>query len=927
MVASVALVLGFVTPTYAEDVAAPGASFELPPPEESPDVEAPGTEFPEGDFSVVAGGVKPLVKDAVVGKRAAPLSKVDTSIDPAELEDLEVVGRDEFTTTWELEDGSFATAVSALPLNAEDESGDWVPVSVDLEKASDGSFSSEVNPVDPVFAPIANEDGAFSVSRDGWELQYTLVDADRSRLRSSAGAAEDEPDRMVYPDVFDGVDLAFEMWEGGVKEELVLKELPPQSAASWTWHVESNGLTAQRNELDEIVFSAPDGTAVFVIPERVMWDSSGVEGESADALWNVATTLTPTASGWDLTLTPDYEWLSDPDRVFPVHVDPTTSVSGQNGSRRAYKSDGATRTDAVLVGNARNNGNRYWRTVQGYDFGAIAGKQVLGAEIHVHYGGEGFTGWAAGNVYDAACWGYHCAGQVRGWYSVSNGSVSSSSNELSNLMASNARAGASSWHFLWTGTEGGTYTYKRLTTYLLVGWKEYSSVTGAAAPAPANGATSVPLTPILNATTTGDSAYSRAVQYKVATNTSFDAASTVWTSNWSTFGGATAAQVPQGYLNPGTTYYWKAYVKDNATPDGHLGNVTIRPSAFTHSFTTNSPPPPAVQGSTVPGDGATVTSLTPTLSGAPVTDPEARPVTYQFRIATGADAKSGVIASSGWLTSPSWPVPAGLLQDGGTYTWVLQTSDGVDQNLDPGWINDFKVNLRLGTSGPSPFDTAGPVSVNLANGNASLGFSSPTVSTLGGAMGLAFSYNSQQSPTLLRGLTGRYYDALDLGETSTTTFDFDDRTPVLVRTDGVLGFSWPDGQSPAPAVKPNYFLGQWSGYIQVPTTGSYTFGVKRDGGARLKIGTGSTWNALDYWTDAVHTTPQWGTTAQSMTTTPTPITLEYFESTGDAGVTLWVRNPAGQEFEVPASWFSTKIQTLPNGWVTCPRFPGHLASD
>ena len=70
----------------------------------------------------------------------------------------------------------------------------------------------------------------------------------------------------------------------------------------------------------------------------------------------------------------------------------------------------------------------------------------------------------------------------------------------------------------------------------------------------------------------------------------------------------------------------------------------------------------------------------------------------------------------------------------------------------------------------------------------------------------------------------------------------------------------------------------------------------------MKIGTGSAYNAFDQWSDAVHTTPQWGA-AQSLTTTPTAITLEYFEATGNAGVTLWVRNPAGLEFEVPASWF------------------------
>ena len=215
--------------------------------------------------------------------------------------------------------------------------------------------------------------------------------------------------------------------------------------------------------------------------------------------------------------------------------------------------------------------------MQGYDFGAISGKQVIGAEFHVYYGNDGFTGWAAGNVYDAACWGYHCAGAHRASYSVSSGGVASTGGSIADLMASNARAGATAWHFLWTGTEGGTYTYKRLTTYLLVTWKDYSSVTAAAAPAPATAATSVPLTPILNVTTAGDAAYSRSVQYKVGTTSNVET-STVWTSNWTPFGQPHATQVPQGYLNPGTTYYWRAYVKDNATPDGHLGNVTIRPS-------------------------------------------------------------------------------------------------------------------------------------------------------------------------------------------------------------------------------------------------------------------------------------------------------------------------------------------------------------
>ncbi|WP_375385918.1 hypothetical protein [uncultured Microbacterium sp.] len=147
----------------------------------------------------------------------------------------------------------------------------------------------------------------------------------------------------------------------------------------------------------------------------------------------------------------------------------------------------------------------------------------------------------------------------------------------------------------------------------------------------------------------------------------------------------------------------------------------------------------------------TLTTLTPELQVGAVTDTDSvndgQPIRYRFKIASGPDGKSGAVVTSGWVNAVSnvakWTVPEGTLQDGGVYTWLVQTWDGRDENKFNTWTKKVKVDLRLGATGPSPFDSSGPVTVNLANGNANLSFASPTVQTLGGPMGMSFSYNSQ----------------------------------------------------------------------------------------------------------------------------------------------------------------------------------------
>jgi hypothetical protein len=161
------------------------------------------------------------------------------------------------------------------------------------------------------------------------------------------------------------------------------------------------------------------------------------------------------------------------------------------------------------------------------------------------------------------------------------------------------------------------------------------------------------------------------------------------------------------------------------------GTWTYKNLDATLTVDTGSAPPAAAMSA--PADGSVLTSLTPTLTVGAVSDPDGDPVKYCFKVATGPDAKSGVVVDSGCLSTPSWPVPAGVLQDGVAYTWQATTFSGATGTAPP-WIGHFRVDQRIGDHGPSPVDTLGPFTVNLANGNVST-TTRPTVSPLWTSLG------------------------------------------------------------------------------------------------------------------------------------------------------------------------------------------------
>lgn len=829
---------------------------------------------------------------------AKPAPKVE-EVEGFDEETSTVSARTESSTVFANADGTYTTELTAEPSNIRAVDGSWESISTIVASTGDGGGTIARHPLAPRFAAKGDSADLLRVSRKGAQVSISLLGA-RSKALSRKGSV------ATYADVLPGADLKYQVTPGSVKESVVL-DTAPGTAPTYRWRIKGTGFTLHEGRSGSYELVGSDGAVAMMIPPAVMVDSSGVDGVREAATVNTPMTVTQDAKGWVLSISPDMAWLTDPSRVYPVSIDPTVMTGTGLDASYSYKSDGTVVSDGHLrIGNSRDNGDRYWRTVYHFPYEQFFGRQVVDVWMHTVVesgttnGYVGQTGWAS-------CLGFGCQGNVEAQAWVDSSGVFDS-DALGTDYASWVNAGLQGYYVYINGAETpGVYTYKNMRTALYITTAEYPSVTGSA---PAHWSR-VPEAPTLTSSAS-DPAQSPGLEYffRVGTTPSPDA-SKVWESGWISQNTAT---LPAGLLEDGTTYYWQPFVRN--AYNNIFGTSTQR-NGYVYAMTTNTLP--KVDKTQVKFDGVappatgtqTITTTSPLITWPAVAPDGDGAIKYQVRIATGTDAVSGTVLTSGWQDAASYQVPEGSLRDGGAYSWTVETKDDLGAGRVP-WKANLTVNRRLAESGPAPVEQVGPVTVNLANGNVGLRFASPTVNTVGGPMGLSFSYNSQAARE--KGLLGRYYAAGSPASAFTYPLSVE---PLMTRIDASPNFFWEYG-SPAPSVPVDNFAVRWSGYFTPPTAGDWTFGVLQDDGTRVFVGDGPA--VVDRWSDQAGGV-YWGT-AKTITG-QTPIRAEYFESGGGATYQLWAKGPGYPNgIVVPPSWLSPTFETLPAGWSSSAALAG-----
>jgi len=135
----------------------------------------------------------------------------------------------------------------------------------------------------------------------------------------------------------------------------------------------------------------------------------------------------------------------------------------------------------------------------------------------------------------------------------------------------------------------------------------------------------------------------------------------------------------------------------------------------------------------------------------------------------------------------------------------------------------------------------------------------------------------------VNGLAAAYYNNIDFTGTSVT------------RTDPMIDFTWGAG-SPDPAIGVDTFSARWTGQIEAPSTGTFTFYTQSDDGVRLWVnGT----RIVNNWTN--HRTIENSGTIALTAGQRYDIQMDYYENTGSATARLLWSGPSVAKAVVPSS--------------------------
>lgn len=690
-----------------------------------------------------------VVADAKEGADAPPTRTEVTSL------------RSEFGNVFRAEDGTLTAELHTRPVNFKRSDGSWVPVDPNLVATNaDGyAWRNGGGPLGMKFAQVAGERIA-EVEVDGRSVTFGLAGA----ATPSFGVVEE--DKLTYPDVLPGVDLVYRSRPHQLKELIVLDEAPA-NPVSFRFLVSLEGLTPRQEEDGSISLLGTNGKVELFMPAGSMTDSA-VDPNSTEAGFSedVEFELSRSGSNFVLTITPDFAWLRDPERVYPVEIDPTLTKSP---SLDTFVQIGITSGQAgsdELKSGTFDSGSTKARTFVKFDLTGLMDKEILSAtfslqewhswsctasQVNASRVTESWNSsvvWtnqpAAASAFDtlnvakgfsASCpagrINFDAQAPVENWTSgvVSNHGIRVRADDESN---NNGWKKFRSEEF-----DAGTSTDPRLE----VTYNSYPTAVGSCSPA--TNTISTDTTPTLscvyNDPDSGDVGH---VDYQICSNVTCSA---VVLSGEGTLGvdpgdpspwtlSGTGGQL----LTSGVEYWWRARSDD--------GRPTKGPWSSIRKYTPNQPPSVPTQVS--PADEAQVPLITPVLTATdgdtdPIHDADGQALSYEFALADDPDVQASVLCTSGWLpTTNKWTALAEAcgLEDGTTYYWQVRAKDAFQTSA---WSStrEFQLSLPPLGAGDAPW-SSGPLSVNLVSGNLVVSLPGPSYATAIGSMGTSVMHNS-----------------------------------------------------------------------------------------------------------------------------------------------------------------------------------------
>ncbi len=224
-------------------------------------------------------------------------------------------------------DGKTMTAVQYdRPVHYRQADGSWAQIDNTLIEAGADTWQTAENAVAFLFNK-KSKGTLFTLSAASGTLRFSLEGARQTNAVRENPAASDRPfspeglaSRVSYPDIFDGVDLVFDLVSQTVKDNVIFQT--PQSVRPVTYKIHTGEHTLTLNDDRSLDIFSADGKLVYTMAAPHLTDAAGAYSEA------VTLTLETSGSIARLRAEADPAWMQDPARVYPITLDPEITVDG-----------------------------------------------------------------------------------------------------------------------------------------------------------------------------------------------------------------------------------------------------------------------------------------------------------------------------------------------------------------------------------------------------------------------------------------------------------------------------------------------------------------------------------------------------------------------------------------------------------------------
>jgi RHS repeat-associated protein len=223
-----------------------------------------------------------------------------------------VAKRTAYSNTFQLPNGERETQIYETPVNYRDENGDWQRIEEKLEPASSGGLTNAANSFD-LHLPEEMGEGDVRVSDpDGW-LSYRLLG-----ITTDPAAVEGA---MASYEAGNGSTFELHSLADGLKEQIVLKS--PLAPHVYRFDLElSPGAEPSLAEDGSVEVKDAEGDLFATLPAPTIADANQGLAGPADAV-HYSLDQAGEPGHWTLVVEADEAWLGDPNRDWPVTIDPT----------------------------------------------------------------------------------------------------------------------------------------------------------------------------------------------------------------------------------------------------------------------------------------------------------------------------------------------------------------------------------------------------------------------------------------------------------------------------------------------------------------------------------------------------------------------------------------------------------------------------